>query len=110
MIDTTINLIAPETRTQDARGVWRTTKTATREIMARVDSVDRTEFFSAGQAGFQPEFRFTVFVSEYGGEAVCEYEGVRYAIYRTYHVPGTDDLELYVRREEGVRGGVQNPD
>lgn len=106
MIDTTIRLIAPETRAQDARGVWYTTGEQITEIMARAGSVSRGEFFAAGQAGFRPEHTFTVFHGDYRGEELCEYDGERYAIYRTYHVPGTDDLELYVRREEGVRDGT----
>ena len=33
---------------------------------------------------------------------MCEYEGKPYAIYRTYRVPDTDMLELYVQRKVGV--------
>lgn len=106
MADTVLTLIAPAGSVQDADGVWRDTGEETREIFAHADSVGRNEFFSGGQAGFRPELRFTVFVDEYQGEAVCEYESMRYAIYRTYHVPGTDWLELYVQREVGVQRGT----
>ena len=104
MVDTEITLIKPAGREQDATGVWRTTEPETRTILARMDDVTRAEFFAAGQGGLRAEFRFTVNPIEYGGEAVCEWSGRRYAIYRTYHVPGTDDLELYVQREVGVHG------
>lgn len=113
MVDTTIKLITPGTRTQDATGVWRKSAQTEREIFARMEDVSRSEFFNGGQAGFRPELQFTVFHDEYQGEAVAEFNGVRYAIYRTYHVPGTDDLELYLQREVGVHtvsttGGESN--
>lgn len=104
MVDTTIKLISPASRYQDAEGVWRTSAPEVREIFAQVGSVNRAEFFSGGQAGMRPEYMFTVFAGEYHDEAVCEYNGKRYAIYRTYYVPGTDYLELYAQREVGVHG------
>lgn len=104
MVDTEITLIKPAGREQDATGVWRTTEPEERTILARVDNVSRAEFFAAGQGGLRAEFRFLVNAIEYEGEAVCVYAGRRYAIYRTYHVPGTDELELYVQREVGVHG------
>lgn len=110
MIDTTITLIAPGTRTQDAEGIWRITAPTSREIFARMESVDRREFYSGGEAGFRPDMRFTVFQAEYQGEDRLTWNGAAYAVYRTYLVPGTDDLELYVQREAGVHDGGQNAD
>lgn len=104
MVDTEITLIKPDGRVQDATGVWRTIAPTQRIILARMDDVNRSEFFSGGQAGMRPELRFTVAPVEYEGEKTCEWNGTRYAIYRTYHVPGTDDLELYAQREVGVHG------
>ena len=106
MVDTTITLIRPEARAQDAAGVWRTTAEAQRTIFARMDDVTRSEFFGAGQAGFSPEFMFLVNPIEYEGEKVLEWNGQRYAIYRSHHVSGTDDLELYAQREVGVQRGT----
>lgn len=109
MTDAAIRLIEPEARYQDGKGIWHARGENSREIFARVKSVGRSEFFAGGQAGFRPEYCFTVFPGEYQGEAVCEYDGTRYAIYRTYQVPGTDDLELYAKLEVGVHG-AQDPD
>ena len=106
MVDTEITLIRPANRVQDENGVWRDTREEARTILARMDDVSRGEFFAAGQYGMRPEFRFIVNPVEYQGEMVCAWNGRRYAIYRTYHVPGTDDLELYVQREAGVTGGA----
>ena len=105
MLDTTIILITPGTRTQDAEGIWRDGKPESREIYARMSSVSRAEFYTGGEAGFRPELRFTVFQAEYQGESKLVWNGDAYAVYRTYQVPGTDDLELYVKREVGVHGG-----
>ena len=109
MIDTEITLIRPERREKDEYGVYRTVAETERMILARMDDVTRAEFYAAGQAGMRAEFRFMINPVEYAGETVCAWNGGRYAIYRTYHVPGTDDLELYVQREVGVqRGGQEN--
>lgn len=106
MVDTEITLIKPSGRTQDDEGLWHSSHAVERTILARMDDVTRAEFFSAGQNGMRPEFRFTVNPIEYQGEEICGWNGARYAIYRTYHVPGTDDLELYVHREAGVTRGA----
>lgn len=104
MTDTMLTLISPGARTQDAEGVWRDGDPVRREVYARKMDISRAEFFSGGQAGFRPEMMFLVFRGNYQGEDVAEFEGVRYAIYRNYHAEGTDDLELYLRREVGVHG------
>ena len=79
-----------------------------RRILCRKKSISRSEFFQGGRSGFNPEFEFDVFHGDYNGESLCEYEGKTYSIYRTYRVPGSDDLELYVRREGGTNGASQS--
>lgn len=103
MLDTVITLIGPPTRTQDEYGVWRTTAETRTDVFAQTESVGRAEFFAAGQAGFRPEYRFTVNAAEYSGESACEYNGTRYSIYRTYHATG-DYMELYAQKDVGVHG------
>lgn len=102
MLDAVITLIGPPTRTQGSDGVWRTTAATETEVFARVSSASRSEFAAAGQQGMRPEFVFSVFCGEYSGQDECEYNGVKYAIYRTYQVPGTDYMELYAQRKVGV--------
>ena len=102
MLDAVITLVGPPTRTQGSDGVWRTTAATRTDVFARVSSVTRSEFAAAGQQGMRPEYVFSVFSGEYAGQGECEYNGVRYAVYRTYQVPGTDYMELYARREAGV--------
>ena len=109
MIDTIITLTTPGTRVQGSDGVWRDGTPTSREIFARMDSVGRSEFYAGGERGFRPELRFTVFQAEYQGESELVWDGTAYDVYRTYQVPGTDDLELYAQRKVGVYVG-QNGD
>lgn len=99
-----ITLIA-ETTSQDQYGVWRTTETE-RTVFCSVDSVTANEFFEGGRNGLNPEYRMTMFNGDYDGERVLEYNGNRYAIYRTY-LRTTDTLELYVERKGGTNGNSQ---
>lgn len=88
------------THQQDTTGVWRET-TQTRDIYCDVMSISRDEFFEGGRNGLNPAYRFDVFGPDYEGETLCEFEGLRYAIYRTYQTR-TDTLELYAQREGGA--------
>ncbi len=99
-MDGVIKLVAV-TKTTDATGVPTLTETA-REIFCRVDSITRREFFEAGRNGLNPEWRFTVFARDYGGELVVEYDGRRYGVYRTYRLTDSDYLELYCERKSGT--------
>lgn len=75
-----------------------------KEIFCEIHSVTKQEFFEAGRNGLNPAFEVTIFAAEYNGETVLEYQGKTYSIYRTYHVPGTDYMELYVERKGGTNG------
>lgn len=125
MIDTALTLIG-YTRQKDEYGVWRDDMPVRREVFAQAESVGRTEFFAAGQNGLRPEYRFRVFAAEYHGERECEYNGERYAIYRTYqpdayarhnnysttegsithnsYVGDADRVELYAGKRVGLNG------
>lgn len=63
------------------------------EPIADEGPVTQSEFTAAGQRGFEPEGKYTVWSSEYHGEKLIEVNGVRYTIYRTYPVNGR--VELY---------------
>lgn len=102
--DSILTLIATTTE-KDALGVQRTRETA-REIFCRVDSITRSEFFTAGQQGYDPKHKFTVFHGDYMGERTVVYEGEAYGVYRTYWPPGSDDMELYAERKGGAHGPV----
>ena len=74
------------------------------ECFCQIHSVMRQEFFDAGRNGLNPAFMITMFHGDYNGESLLEYEGKIYSIYRTFIVPGTDYIELYVERQGGSNG------
>ena len=51
-----------------------------------------------------PEFKVDIFQGDYQGEELAEHNGKAYSIYRTYRVPGTDYMELYLERKGGTNG------
>lgn len=72
-------------------------------VFCNVDSVSRNEFFEAGRNGLNPEFVFTMFFGDYEGEHTLIYNGLAYAVYRTYR-GRNDTIELYVQRKGGTNG------
>ena len=93
-----INLLTTE-YTQDDLGEW--TETQTKDtVFAYVDSVTMTEFYEAGLQGFKPEFRFTVWMTEYNEQETLEYNDKVYQIYRTY-IRNDGRIELYVTERKG---------
>lgn len=121
-MDDVITLISV-TKTQNDYGVWEFTPTR-KDVFCQVQSVTRAEFFEGGRNGLNPSFVFRVFVGDYDGETICEYQGKQYSIYRTYitngeertfvsntrngssyttyHTPSQDYIELYVERKGGT--------
>lgn len=85
--------------TADDYGVQRPSETR-REVFCDVSNVTRTEWSEGGRLGLNPELRFTMFFYDYAGEDTCEYDNVRYSIYRTYRAQD-DTIELYVERRKG---------
>lgn len=104
MVDTVITLIS-YAKTQDAKGVIRDGEPVRRERLAQVESIGRSEFYAAGKQGLRPALKFTLFHANYNRELELEYMGKRYAIYRTYRVPGTDYMELWTEEKGGVNRG-----
>lgn len=107
MTDTVIKLIS-YTHAQDDNGIWQKPIKTFRQVFAQVDSVTKYEFYNAGRNGLNPEYKFTLFSGDYAGEETVEYDDRCYGVYRTYRVPGTDYMELYVEQKGGTNG--QNGD
>ena len=84
---------------QDDLGEWTETQTKT-EVFAMVNSVTMNEFYNAGLQGFKPDYRFSVWMTEYNDQELVEYKGKVYSVYRTYR---RDDgrIELYVNEKKG---------
>lgn len=88
---------------KDEYGISQASETE-RTVYCYVGGITRSEFFEAGRNGLNPEYVFKIFFDDYDGERLCEYDGKRYAIYRTYFERFGDYMELYAQREGGVNG------
>ena len=93
-----ITLVA-QTITTDQYGNEVATEVET-TVFCEVDSITQTEFYQAANTELNPEYKFTIFFGDYSGQPMVIYNGVRYAIYRTYRAD--DNLELYVERKIGA--------
>lgn len=90
-----------ETYTQDTIGQFIPTETKTGIFAERI-SVSRNEWYSAQNAGLDADLAFETPSVNYAGQKLAEYDGKRYAIYRTYTAGGT--TELYLARRGGTDG------
>lgn len=106
MLNDVLKLIT-ETKSKNELGIWQKTRTYT-EVFCEVRSITRAEFFDAGRNGLNPDMSFLVFAGEYSGEALVEYDGKTYAIYRTYRDLNSDYIELYAQREGGMNGKAES--
>lgn len=88
-------------RTQDSDGFSIENETAS-EVWSCLDSITGTEFYQSGLLGIQPSLRATVWLSEYNNQTLCEVEGKRYRIYRTYK-RNLDEIELYMEERGGLK-------
>lgn len=78
-----------------------------RDVYCNVSSISASEWFEAGRAGMNPEYRVTMFVYDYQGEDIAELNGVRYGIYRTY-LGSNESIELYLEKKAGVSIGTKS--
>lgn len=89
--DHQITLIS-ETIIEDELGNQRPTETR-KDVLCRVQSVGRNEFYNAANNGMKPELVFVIHGYEYENESSVEYEGIKYKVIRTYST-GFEELEL----------------
>lgn len=75
-------------------------KETSRDILAAARSVELSELADAGKMGLNPAWKMEILPSDYHGEELAEYQGVRYSIYRTYR-KNLELLELYLERRAG---------
>lgn len=95
-----ITLIAQESVT-DNIGQESFTETE-RLVFGHFRSVSQTEWFSAGANDINAELVVTIYNFEYQDERIAEIGDVRYGVYRTYRLPNSDFIELYLEKKGGV--------
>lgn len=92
-------LLITQTITLDSYGNEVAAETE-KTVFCEVDSITQSEFYQAADTELNPEYRFTVFFGDYDGQGIVVYNGVRYAIYRTFR--NGDYMELYAERKIGA--------
>jgi len=68
-----------------------------RTILCKVNSIGRSEFYSAASSNLRPEIVFTIHKYEYENERKIVFEEQQYSVLRTY-ATGIEELELTCER------------
>ena len=100
-MDDVLTLIT-ETYTTNSFGEEIATETS-RDVLARSSEITREEWYRAGQVGLNPDLLIITAACNYAGEKKAAWHGVTYAIYRIYRRAESDEIELYMTRQAGVR-------
>lgn len=72
------------------------------EIYVEILSVTRSEWAAASRDGLNPAIVLRTQRINYSGERIAVLEGVRYGVYRTYALPDSDLIEIYLEEKAGV--------
>lgn len=81
--------------TPEAHGIFEDHTETERTVFCTIRSVGYQEYYRALANGLHPSFVFTLAdYAEYQGEKICEFEGVRYRIVRTYQTGGAIELTV----------------
>lgn len=84
-----------------AHGVLEPAALTHRTVYCTVRSITQSEAYQAKGIGLNPEYRLVLSHSfEYKGEKLCDFNGVRYEVIRTY-MDENDGIELTIQRVQG---------
>lgn len=115
-VDTTIVLISYDQNVELDDFLQPVNGTETRtEVFATSVPVSRSEYYSAGELGFRPDYEIEMNPAEYSGQTIAEVFDLetgkteRCRIYRTYR-SGPDTLELYCSKASGLDERVPEPE
>ena len=94
------DVISLITETDSAHGVHADVTETAREVMCEVQSVKRSEYYTALNSGIMPEYVFKLALAEdYQGEHFARYKGLKYRIVRSY-MTDDDGIELTAERSD----------
>ena len=94
----------------EAGGVGLEPTESKRTVYCTVKSIGQQEAYLAMGQGLNPELKVILAHDfEYEGEGLCELDGVRYEILRTY-ITETDGIELTLQRVTRNAGKLPDPD
>lgn len=76
-----------------------------RTVFCRMASIGQREYYEAQAVDVYPECKFILAdYLDYDNERLCEYDGQRYRVLRTYRTG--QELEIVVARASAEEGGV----
>lgn len=88
------------TEHRSGHGVHEAVTDTARTVMCTVESVARNEYYTALNAGIQPEYVFRLALAEdYQGERTVRFHGLKYRVVRTYRNQ-EDGIEITVERSD----------
>jgi len=88
------------TENRTGHGVHEAVTDTARTVMCTVDSVTRNEYYTALNAGIQPEYVFRLALAEdYQNERIVKYHGQKFRVVRTYRNQ-EDGIEITVERSD----------
>ena len=84
-------------------GVHEVVTETARTVMCMVESVRRSEYYEASNAGYRPEFVFKLALAEdYQNERLLKYHGQKFRVVRTYR---TEDEGIEITAERSDENG-----
>lgn len=104
MTDGTLTLIKRTVTGKDSRAKPIYSETSS-EVLCILEDVSRSEYFSAGQIGIEPEALAVINPIEYSGEKIAVLDGRRMNIYRTFK-RSSNEMELYLNLAVGLGGAT----
>ena len=88
------------TETASAHGVHEAATETERTVFCTVQSVSRSEFYNALNAGVQPEYVFKLALAEdYADERIVRYHGQKFRVVRVYRTDD-DGIEITCERSD----------
>lgn len=104
------NVLDLITVSPEAGGVGTEPTESKRTVYCTVRSIGQQEAYLAMGQGLNPELKVILAHDfEYEGEGLCELDGVRYQILRTY-ITETDGIELTLQRVTRNAGKLPDPE
>ena len=88
------------TENRTGHGVHEAVTDTERTVMCTIQSVTRSEYYNALNAGIQPEYVFKIALAEdYQNERLVKYHGQKFRVVRTYRT-NDDGIEITVERSD----------
>ena len=88
------------TENRTGHGVHEAVMDSERTVMCTVESVRRSEYYNALNAGFQPEYVFKLaLANDYQNERIVKFHGQKFRVVRTY-LTDDDGIEITVERSD----------